>query len=57
MRVSLRCIFSEYTEPHQLAALQMLEEHLAPELLAEDAEWLVCFLAAPKPKNYNEGKA
>lgn len=51
MKVSLRCIFPEYTEPHQLAGLAMLEEKLAPELLADDAEWVSCFLAAPPRKD------
>ena len=53
MRISLRCLFPEYTEPHQLAGLQMLEEQLAPELLDGDAEWALCFLAAPPAKPYD----
>lgn len=55
-KLSLRSIFKECNQPHQLVGLDMLEEQIDPELLSVDAEWLVCFLAAPEKKEYNVGK-
>ena len=52
----MRSIFRECTQPHQLVGLDMLEEQIDPELLSVDADWLVCFLAAPEKKEYNVEK-
>ena len=49
-KISLRDVFKRYKEPHQLAALGILEEAIQDELLARDSEWIVCFFAEPEPK-------
>ena len=49
-KISLRSIFAEYKSPHELAALEMLEDALPPELLDKDADWIVCFFAEPPSK-------
>ena len=49
-RVSLLKIFKAYKEPHQLAAITMLEHAMPKELLEIDAEWITCFFAEPDPK-------
>ncbi len=43
-------IFKHYREPHQIAAINMLEEALSAELLERDADWITCFFAEPAPK-------
>tara|TARA_R100001198_G_C5082989_1_gene123558 strand:- start:4 stop:177 length:174 start_codon:yes stop_codon:yes gene_type:complete len=43
-------IFKQYKEPHQIAAINMLEEALPAELLGRDAEWITCFFAEPALK-------
>ncbi len=49
-KISLRDIFKYYQEPHQLAALSMLEEAMEEELLSRDSDWIVCFYAEPNAK-------
>lgn len=49
-KISLRDIFRKYKEPHQLAAMGMLEDAIQDELLARDSDWIVCFFAEPEPK-------
>lgn len=49
-KMSLLKIFKAYKEPHQLAAITMLEHAMPDELLARDAEWITCFFAEPEPK-------
>ena len=48
--LSLRDVFKIYQAPHQLAALGILEDSLPEELLARDADWIVCFFSEPEPK-------
>lgn len=43
-------IFKHYKEPHQIAAINMLEEALPVELLERHADWITCFFAEPDPK-------
>lgn len=49
-KISLRDIFKLYKEPHQLAALRILEEAMEDHLLARDHDWIVCFFSEPAPK-------
>lgn len=49
-KISLRDVFKCYKEPHQLAALGILEEAIQDELLARDSDWIVCFFSGPEPK-------
>jgi hypothetical protein len=43
-------IFKHYKAPHQIAAINMLEEALADEYLKRDADWITCFFAEPASK-------
>ena len=43
-------IFTHYREPHQIAAINMLEDALPDELLDRNAEWIQCFYSEPAPK-------
>ena len=43
-------IFKHYKEPHQIAAINMLEEALPVELLERHADWITCFFAEPDAK-------
>lgn len=43
-------IFRYYKEPHQIAAINMLEEALPAELLERHADWITCFFAEPELK-------
>ena len=43
-------IFKHYNEPHQIAAINMLEDALPEELLDRNADWIQCFFAEPPPK-------
>lgn len=48
-RIKLRSFFEHYQDlPHQRAAVQLLEEALAPEMLNADAEWVTAYRAAVK---------
>jgi len=49
-KISLRDVFKFYKEPHQLAALRILEEAIQDELLARDSDWIVCFFSEPEAK-------
>jgi len=49
-KISLLKIFKAYKEPHQLAAITILEHAMPDELLSRDAEWITCFFAEPEPK-------
>jgi hypothetical protein len=49
-KLSLLKIFKAYKEPHQLAAITMLEHAMPDELLERDAEWITCFFAEPDSK-------
>jgi len=49
-KVSLLKIFKAYKEPHQLAAITMLEHAMPDELLQRDSEWITCFFAEPDAK-------
>ena len=48
MKVDLLSIFETFDSKstHHRAAVYLLEETIAPELLTENADWLVCFRAA-----------
>ena len=48
--VRLDRLFSKYREPHQIAAINMLEEMLPPEALRTDSDWYVCWMAEPDAK-------
>jgi hypothetical protein len=48
--VRLTKIFKHYSEPHQIAAIQMLEDALPDELLDRNADWIQCFYSEPAPK-------
>lgn len=48
--IRLDRLFSKYREPHQVAAIVMLEELLPPEALQTDADWYVCWMAEPEAK-------
>jgi hypothetical protein len=48
--VRLTQIFKHYNEPHQIAAINMLEDALPDELLDRNADWIQCFFAEPPPK-------
>jgi hypothetical protein len=48
--VRLTKIFKHYNEPHQIAAINMLEDALPEELLDRNADWIQCFFAEPPPK-------
>ncbi len=48
--IRLDRLFSKYKEPHQVAAIVMLEELLPPEALQTDADWYVCWMAEPDAK-------
>lgn len=50
MMIRLDRLFSKYQEPHQVAALVMLEKFLPPEALQTDAEWYDCWMAEPDAK-------
>ena len=43
-------IFKHYNAPHQIAAIQMLEDAIPDELLDRNADWIQCFIAEPPPK-------
>jgi len=48
--VRLTKIFKHYNEPHQTAAINMLEDALPDELLDRNADWIQCFFAEPPQK-------
>jgi hypothetical protein len=48
--VRLTQIFKHYREPHQIAAINMLEDALPDELLDRNADWIQCFYSEPAPK-------
>jgi hypothetical protein len=48
--IRLERVFKHYKEPHQLAAIKMLEELLPKEALQVDSDWYVCWTAEPDPK-------
>ena len=43
-------IFKHYNAPHQIAAIQMLEDDLPDELLDRNADWIQCFYSEPAAK-------
>ena len=43
-------IFKHYNAPHQIAAIQMLEDAIPEELLDRNADWIQCFIAEPPTK-------
>ena len=48
--IRLDRLFGKYREPHQIAAINMLEQLLPPEALQTDADWYVCWMAEPDAK-------
>lgn len=51
MTIRLRDFFTHFkAEPHQLAAVELLQSQLPAELLESDAEWIQAFRAAPAAK-------
>jgi len=48
--VKLTKIFKHYREPHEIAAINMLEDALPAELLDRNADWIVCFFSEPAVK-------
>jgi hypothetical protein len=51
MTVRLRDFFAHFKgEPHQLAAVELLQSQLPASLLEQDAEWVQAFRAAPSAK-------
>lgn len=48
--MKLTQIFKHYREPHEIAAINMLEDALPAELLDRNADWIICFFAEPEPK-------
>jgi len=51
MTIRLRDFFTHFKgEPHQLAAVELLQSQMPASLLATDAEWVQAFRAAPSPK-------
>jgi hypothetical protein len=48
--VRLTKIFKHYCEPHQIAAINMLEDALPDELLDRNADWIQCFYSEPPAK-------
>ena len=50
-KVDIRQFFEEYTgDPHQIAAIDMLQDSLPEELLDKDHDWVVTFRVAPAKK-------
>ena len=43
-------IFKHYKEPHEIAAINMLEDALPDELLDRNADWIQCFYSEPPTK-------
>ena len=43
-------IFKHYNVPHQIAAIQILEDAIPDELLDRNADWIQCFFAEPPAK-------
>ena len=43
-------VFKHYREPHQIAAINMLEDALPDELLDRNADWIQCFYSEPALK-------
>lgn len=57
-KVDLLKYFRTFTNSsHQIAAVNMLQDSLDPELLNRNSDWIVCFEAEdeadPQPANYN----
>ena len=57
-KVNLLKYFRTFTNSsHQIAAVNMLQNLLDPELLDKNSDWVVCFDAEnesdPQPANYN----
>lgn len=51
MTIKLRDFFANYKgEPHQLAAVQLLQDAMPTELLQDTADWVEAYRAAPAPK-------
>ena len=48
--MKLTKVFKHYREPHQIAAINMLEDALPAELLDRNADWIVCFFSEPPTK-------
>lgn len=50
-RIKLRDFFRHYQdEPHQAAAIDLLQSQMPESLLKSDADWVVTYRATPKPK-------
>ena len=50
-RIKLRDFFRHYQdEPHQAAAIDLLQSQMPESLLQSDADWVVTYRATPKPK-------
>ena len=50
-RIKLRDFFRHYEdEPHQAAAIDLLQSQMPESLLKSDADWVVTYRATPKPK-------
>ncbi len=43
-------IFKYYNKPHEIAAINILEDLLPAELLDKNADWIVCFFSEPAEK-------
>tara|TARA_Y100000389_G_scaffold97240_1_gene94008 strand:+ start:569 stop:742 length:174 start_codon:yes stop_codon:yes gene_type:complete len=48
--VRLTRIFKYYNKPHEIAAINILEDLLPAELLDKNADWIVCFFSEPAEK-------
>jgi len=49
--IKLRDFFKHYNgEPHQAAAIDLLQSQMPQSLLKSDADWVVTYRATPKPK-------
>lgn len=50
-KIKLRDFFRHYeNEPHQAAAIDLLQSQMPESLLKSDADWVVTYRATPKPK-------
>jgi hypothetical protein len=57
-KVNLLRFFKAFSNsPHHIAAVNMLQDAIDPELLHKNADWIICFEAEnesdPQTANYN----
>lgn len=48
--MKLTQVFKQYKQPHEIAAINMLEDSIPAELLDRNADWIVCFYSEPPVK-------